>query len=202
MSHQIENNNDEKNDQSDEEETEDEEYDTVEEDQDNEEKDYSDGGDMDVSYSAPSHDIHPSLKHSLDQFAKNPRKRIQNLMNFIKAHGPNDISWDIKGLVSVKGQKLKGSNIIDLAREVTVIRPKKTLYPSQPPPGFDHFSRVLKTLNIPRSLVGNKARISEIFKTPVVTPRQVGKRNKRKNAFSPYGYSPEKQIGKFLLEDF
>ena len=160
------------------------------------------GNDMDVSYSSPTYGGHPRVIHSLQSLPLNSRNKIQNLMNFIKFNAGDEITWDQKGLVTINGRVMKKSNIIDLVREVTVIRPKKVHSFSQPPPGFMAFSKVLKKHNIPRTLVGNKSRLSEIFNSPLSTPRnQFVTRRKRKNSFSPYGFSPSKQVAKFLLED-
>ena len=165
------------------------------------ENDFSEN-DMDVSYSSPTRDAHPRVNHSLQTLPLNSRKKIESLMNFIKINAGDEISWNQRGLVSINGQVVKNSNIIDLVREVTVIRPKKFHSFTQPPPGFGTFSKVLKKHNIPRTLVGNKSRLSDIYNSPLSTPRnRLVTRRKRKNSFSPYGFSPSKQVAKFLLED-
>ena len=102
------------------------------------------GNEMDVSYSLPTRDDHPRVNHSLQTFPRNSRNKMQSLMKFIQTHAGDEISWDRRGLVTINGRELKHSNIIDLVREVTVIRPKSSHSFSQPPPGFGVFSKVLK----------------------------------------------------------
>ena len=75
---------------------------------------------------------------------------MKELENF-----PNIINWDTNKEVTIEGQKLKGSNIIDLIGDV--LRNRKTL----PPVHSSTFLKMMADLNIPEEFIKNKGRISK-----------------------------------------
>ena len=68
----------------------------------------------------------------------------------------NNITWDERGTVYIKGQKLVGSNIIDLISDVSRSRKNSN------PQGWKSFCDVLQASNIPRDLIGNPRRLKYV----------------------------------------
>lgn len=64
------------------------------------------------------------------------------------------LTWDEKGVVTIHGSAIQGSNIIDLINEA--MRPRKTFNPV----GRTQFARLLREINIPRECIGNKDLLS------------------------------------------
>ena len=151
------------------------------------------------------------------------RRRINELLNLIRERAGKSLTWDENGTTFINGVPLKNSNILDLAREVTVIRAARRFknLDIKTPPGWKEFTRQLSSLNIPRTIVQNKRRFLDIYGSPAISsPRNSKKKviftptkdqNKRKKVlFSPSGVTPKpkyrnpysKTLEKFLLKDF
>ena len=164
---------------------------------------------------------YPELKQPISSLSLSAARRVRGLMRWIKTSKNGRITWNDKGTTFVNGIPIKGSNIIDLAREVTIIRQVNSSRRSQysiPPPGWKQFARALKGYNIPRTIVQNKQRIVDIFESPSATPGKLRntkfftprsrKPEKRINSFSPTGITPRRKLqnfgalGNFLARDF
>ena len=83
-------------------------------------------------------------------FQEHAHVLMKELENF-----PDIINWDTNKEVTIQGQKLKGSNIIDLIGDV--LRNRKTL----PPIHSSTFLKTMADLNIPEEFIKNKNRISK-----------------------------------------
>lgn len=93
-----------------------------------------------------------SLQHS-DILATLPdtyKRKAKNLINILSSTG--SIDWDDKGTVSIKGEILPSSNIIDLINDT--LRPRK----SSNPAGWEQFASFMNEKNIPHELIGNPKR--------------------------------------------
>lgn len=110
------------------------------------------------------HDVVETMPASLQSSAR-------VLLNRIK--GNDDIiSWTPSGEVSIHGEKLRGSNIVDLVGDV--LRGVKTENPDR-----HAFLQVLAELNTPTSLIKNKSALRQF--------------QKRKNVIRPKGI-PQHQL--------
>lgn len=87
----------------------------------------------------------------LNTFPKSLKNKASLLLKQIKQSGV--IAWDGLGCVSIHGNRLQGSNIIDLLNDV--IRSRKT---DTEPAGRDQFIKCLSDINVPHILIGNKLR--------------------------------------------
>lgn len=81
---------------------------------------------------------------------ENYKKKAENLINILSSSG--SVDWDNKGTVTIKGETLPSSNIIDLINDA--IRPRKTTNPI----GCEKFTSFMKEINIPHELIGNPRR--------------------------------------------
>ena len=89
---------------------------------------------------------------AVDMMPPTLRKQARQLMQRLRGNG-DIISWSPNGEVSIKGERLVGSNIADLVGDV--LRSRKQAAPER-----DRFLKVLATLNAPEELVQNKAALS------------------------------------------
>ena len=64
----------------------------------------------------------------------------------------NNLTWDEQGVVSYKGKRIHGSNIIDLINDA--IRLRKAVEPR----GWKTFSKALHESNISQEVIGNSCR--------------------------------------------
>lgn len=78
------------------------------------------------------------------------KTKARLLFKTLKNLPRSTFSWDDKGLVTINGQVVERSNIVDLINEA--MRSRKT----SNPPGRHQFAVLLRSLNIPREYVGNK----------------------------------------------
>ena len=87
---------------------------------------------------------------SLAMLPKTLRESGEHLLNELKRH-PNRVQWDSSNTVSIDGEVLRGSNIIDLIGNV--LRTRKTKSPAH----ADAFLRLLADINAPDEMVRNEA---------------------------------------------
>jgi hypothetical protein len=92
----------------------------------------------------------------------------------------NNISWDETGSVSMNGQKIPGSSIIDLISDT--VRNRKDTNPV----GWQQFADILTDLNIPQEYIGNTRRWDFIRQkkvlpgTSTTTVQPIVKKSKRR----------------------
>ena len=78
------------------------------------------------------------------------KRKADLLLGMIKSN--NNLTWDEQGVVSYKGKRIHGSNIIDLINDA--IRQRKGVEPR----GWKTFSKALHESNIPQEVIGNSSR--------------------------------------------
>ena len=126
----------------------------------------------------------------LQSVPKTMQRKAELLLGMIKNN--NNLTWDEQGVVSYKGKRTHGSNIIDLINDA--IRQRKGVEPR----GWKTFSKALHESNIPQEVIGNSSRWKWMQKSHdtsdgeesdrfFYTPKSVKKvlekerKNKRKN---------------------
>jgi len=88
---------------------------------------------------------------------------------FDYAHSIPGLKWSEKGEMVVDGNKVVGTNIVDLINDLSRNRT------TEPPVGVDLFIKKLSDQNVPKELILNKKRLStmtskDIFASPLKTP--------------------------------
>uniref|UniRef100_A0A1Y1KXI7 Uncharacterized protein n=1 Tax=Photinus pyralis TaxID=7054 RepID=A0A1Y1KXI7_PHOPY len=78
------------------------------------------------------------------------KKKAEGFLRMLTAS--SNIGWDNKGIVTIKGEVIPSSNIIDLVHDT--IRPRKTSNPE----GWEKFAAYVKEINVPQEFVGNVRR--------------------------------------------
>ena len=128
----------------------------------------------------PTDQLQPSSTVALhDQILQSVPKIMQRkaelLLGMIKNN--NNLTWDEQGVVSYKGKRIHGSNIIDLINDT--IRQRKGVEPR----GWKTFSKALHESNIPQEVIGNASRwkwmqtnMSDGEESDRFTPKSVRKR--------------------------
>ena len=91
--------------------------------------------------------LHDQILQSLP---KTMQRKAELLLGMIKNN--NNLTWDEQGVVSYKGKRIHGSNIIDLINDA--IRQTKGVEPR----GWKTFSKALHESNIPQEVIGNSSR--------------------------------------------
>ena len=86
----------------------------------------------------------------LQSVPKTMQRKAELLLGMIKNN--NNLTWDEQGVVSYKGKRIHGSNIIDLINDA--IRQRKGVEPR----GWKTFSKALHESNIPQEVIGNSSR--------------------------------------------
>ena len=86
----------------------------------------------------------------LQSVPKTMQRKAELLLGMIKNN--NNLTWDEQGVVSYKGKRIHGSNIIDLINDT--IRQRKGVEPR----GWKTFSKALHESNIPQEVIGNASR--------------------------------------------
>ena len=86
----------------------------------------------------------------LQSVPKTMQRKAELLLGMIKNN--NNLTWDEQGVVSYKGKRIHGSNIIDLINDA--IRQRKGVEPR----GWKTFSKALHESNIPQEVIGNTSR--------------------------------------------
>lgn len=82
--------------------------------------------------------------------AKYKRKAVNLLIHLRPLRTSNHLTWDNKGVVTLDGETVKESNIIDLINEA--MRERKAFNPK----GKAQFAAFLRRHNIPREFIGNE----------------------------------------------
>ena len=85
----------------------------------------------------------------LQSVPKTMQRKAELLLGMIKN---NNLTWDEQGVVSYKGKRIHGSNIIDLINDA--IHQRKGVEPR----GWKTFSKALHESNIPQEVIGNSSR--------------------------------------------
>ena len=116
-------------------------------------------------------------KRIVDSLPATLQRKGSLLMSYLK-DGAN-IGWNERGELKIKDQLIPGTNISDLVHET--LRARKL---DAAPKGWKLYADVLKESNIPKDLIGNKARwessdIAEFIPPSPATPRR--KKSKQKN---------------------
>ena len=81
----------------------------------------------------------------------NQKVNAKKLIRILRSHGNNVVSWTPQGDVSIRGQRLRGVNIVDLVGDVVRTTPSKSM-----PPQREQFLNALAEANVPETLVKNK----------------------------------------------
>ena len=94
----------------------------------------------------------PNSMHDriLQSVPKTMQRKAELLLNMVKDN--ENLVWDNHGVVSYKGKRLPGSNIIDLINDS--LRLRKGIEPR----GWETFSKALHESNVPQEVIGNQAR--------------------------------------------
>ena len=127
----------------------------------------------------------------LQSVPKTMQRKAELLLGMIKNN--NNLTWDEQGVVSYKGKRIHGSNIIDLINDT--IRQRKGVEPR----GWKTFSKALHESNIPQEVIGNPSRwkwmqtnISDGEESDRFTPKSVRK-SVRKSLKTPYMRPEERE---------
>ena len=86
----------------------------------------------------------------LQSVPKTMQRKAELLLGMIENN--NNLTWDEQGVVSYKGKRIHGSNIIDLINDT--IGQRKGVEPR----GWKTFSKALHESNIPQEVIGNTSR--------------------------------------------
>ena len=125
----------------------------------------------------------------LQSVPKTMQRKAELLLGMIKNN--NKLTWDEQGVVSYKGKRIHGSNIIDLINDT--IRQRKGVEPR----GWKTFSKALHESNIPQEVIGNPSRwkwmqkshdMSDGEESDRFTPKSV-----RKSLKTPYMRPEERE---------
>ena len=117
-------------------------------------------------------------KRIVDSLPATLQRKGSLLLSYLKE---KDIGWNDRGELKIKDELTPGTNISDLVHETLRARKLDTA-----PKGWKLYADVLKESNIPKDLIGNKARwessdIAEFIPPSPATPhRKKGKRKKQK----------------------
>lgn len=90
-------------------------------------------------------------KRTIEYLPKTMRDKGMMLLNHIK--DVSDITWNELGEISIRGEKISGSNISDLLSDTIRSRKSGDVFT-----GWDRFAAELKRVNTPFELIGNKER--------------------------------------------
>ena len=127
----------------------------------------------------------------LQSVPKTMQRKAELLLGMIKNN--NNLTWDEQGVVSYKGKRIHGSNIIDLINDT--IRQRKGVEPR----GWKTFSKALHESNIPQEVIGNPSRwkwmqtnTSDGEESDRFTPKSVRK-SVRKSLKTPYMRPEERE---------
>ena len=130
----------------------------------------------------------------LQSVPKTMQRKAELLLGMIKNN--NNLTWDEQGVVSYKGKRIYGSNIIDLINDT--IRQRKGVEPR----GWETFSKALHESNIPQEVIGNPSRwkwmqtnTSDVEESDRFTPKSVRKsvRKRMEKIKTPYMSPKERE---------
>lgn len=94
-------------------------------------------------------------QQTLSTFPKTLKNRALVLYDSLR-EASNLITWNRNGIVTIKGETIPGSSIVDLISDTVRNRVHSN------PQGWNQFNNVLIDLNIPRELIGNKRRLEQM----------------------------------------
>ena len=86
----------------------------------------------------------------LNTVPKTYRGKARSLLNHLLAFPPSRISWDRRGLVTINGADVSGSNITELINDA--VRERKMMKAA----GRARFARLLHEIDTPSDLIGNR----------------------------------------------
>ena len=95
----------------------------------------------------------------IEPIPKYIRPRATALLNRLKAR-PDVITWDKTGQIKIEGQSIPNSNISDLVSDA--LRSRKNFNPT----GASEFFHALSKMNMPKELVRNQERWTQVIGTP------------------------------------
>ena len=87
----------------------------------------------------------------VDALPKSQKVNAEKLIRLLRSHGKDLVSWTPNGNVKIRGQNLRGVNIVDLVGDVVRATPSKSM-----PPQREQFLNVLAQANIPEALIKNR----------------------------------------------
>lgn len=90
------------------------------------------------------------IKKILDSVPKSYRDKARALLKYLIDIPSSKISWDRRGLVTIDGSVITGSNISELINDA--IRERKTVKAT----GRIQFARLLRDIGTPSNLIGNR----------------------------------------------
>lgn len=109
-----------------------------------------DGGNSDNSFGKKRAQSAEMIKEILNNVPKTYRVKAHALIKYLLDIPPSKISWDRRGLVTIDGVIVTGSNISDLINDA--IRERKTVKAI----GRIPFARLLRDVGTPSNLIGNR----------------------------------------------
>ena len=107
-----------------------------------------------------------SSKNIVETVPKSYRAQARLLMKHLLDNAvPDRINWSADGVVTINGNIVKDSNIVELINDA--MRERKTV---NPPSGRAQFARLLRSINTRTSLIGNKHLLnaSSTFSSPII----------------------------------
>ena len=103
------------------------------------------------SASSFQHEYHHEDKIVLSVFPSNQKVNAQKILQYLRKHGREVISWNSNGDVSMYGSNLHGTNIIDLIDVVQTLQSSK-----HPTDLRERFLTALGDVNVPETLIKNE----------------------------------------------
>ena len=88
----------------------------------------------------------------VDALPNSQKVNANKLIRLLRSHGNDLVSWTPQSDVSIRGQHLRGVNIVDLFGDVVRVTPSKSM-----PPPPEQFVNALAEANIPETLIKNRA---------------------------------------------
>ena len=89
----------------------------------------------------------------VDVLPDSQKENAQKMLQLLRAHGEEIISWSPRGDVSIHGERLQGLNIADLVNDVLQSSRSST----RSMPQQESFLTALADANVPEALIKNKA---------------------------------------------
>ena len=82
----------------------------------------------------------------VDALPKSQKVNAEKLIRLLRSHGKERVSWTPNGNVKIRGQNLRGVNIVDLVGDVVRATPSKSMRPQR-----EQFLNLLAQANIPKT---------------------------------------------------
>lgn len=90
-------------------------------------------------------------RHIIKTVPQKYRDKAAQLISRLHQAGQHQIFWDENDRVSIDGQKIEGSNIVDLINDA--MRWRKTV---AKPVGREQFSHLIEKIGVPKEFIGNE----------------------------------------------